>query len=302
MRQVDNLANEMDLFEALSSPIRIKIINLLSKYRELNMNELAQKLDLSNGAVTQHIKKLEKAGIISIVFSAGKHGNQKICKLVEDKIVINIVNKEIRKLYECEFGVGTFSDYEIYPTCGLATKDKIIGEVDHPKYFAHPERINCGIIWFTKGYVEYKVPNFLKQGQRAIELQFSFEISSEAPGSCNEWPSDIYFYVNGKELGYWTSPGDFGDTKGIFTPDWWFPNWNQYGLLKLLTITDSGSYIDGFKISDVTLNDLDIDHRSEITFKIAVPEYAKNIGGVTLYGKYFGNYDQDIKFKIYYED
>ena len=50
----------------------------------------------------------------------------------------------------------------------------------------------------------------------------------------------------------WTSPGDFGDVHGMFTPQWWPQNWNQYGLLKLLVINDYGTYIDGLKISDVS--------------------------------------------------
>ena len=44
------------------------------------------------------------------------------------------------------------------------------------------------------------------------------------------------FTLNNTKVGSWTSPGDFGDVHGMFTPDWWFPNWNQYGLLKMLVI------------------------------------------------------------------
>lgn len=303
MKQIDNLKEAKILFEALASDARLEIINLLSKHREMNMNEIAQKLGLTNGAVTQHMKKLIAAGIVTISAAAGKHGNQKICRLVEDKIIINIVTKHPQKLYECEIKVGNYSIFEVYPTCGLATKDKLIGEVDDPKYFAHPEHVNCDIIWFTKGYVEYIIPNFLRQNQKAVEIQISFEISSEAPGVSENWPSDIYFYLNGVELGYWTSPGDFGgETKGIFTPDWWFPNWNQYGLLKLLSVSEDGTYIDGFKISNVTIKDIDIESKNEIRFRVAVPDHAKNIGGVTLFGRNFGNYDQDIKFRIFYEE
>ena len=43
-------------------------------------------------------------------------------------------------------------------------------------------------------------------------------------------------------VGTWLSPGDFGDSRGLFTPDWWFPNWNQYGLLKLLVINKKGTF------------------------------------------------------------
>ena len=39
------------------------------------------------------------------------------------------------------------------------------------------------------------------------------------------------------ELGTWTSPGDFADIRGKYTPDWYPDNLNQYGLLKTIRIT-----------------------------------------------------------------
>ena len=95
-------------------------------------------------------------------------------------------------------------------------------------------------------------------------------------------------------------PGDFGDTKGIFTPDWWFPNWNQYGLLKLLVINNRGTFIDGLKISDVSIDQFHLDSSSKITFRMAVENDAEHVGGLTVFGKSFGNYSQDIKVGIGY--
>lgn len=95
--------------------------------------------------------------------------------------------------YDLDLSIGHYSSYEIEPTCGIATKDKLIGEVDNPNYFADPERINSSILWFTKGFIEYRIPNYLKPNQKFSEIQLSMEISSEAPGICNDWPSDIYF-------------------------------------------------------------------------------------------------------------
>jgi len=47
------------------------------------------------------------------------------------------------------------------------------------------------------------------------------EISSEAPSYNNNYPSDIVFSLKKIELGTWTSPGDFGDKRGNFNPQWW---------------------------------------------------------------------------------
>ena len=301
MIHITDLNDSLPLFKALSSDIRVQIIELLAEHKQLNMNELAEKLKLSNGAVTMHIKKLEDCGLIKINTLTAKHGIQKICCLHEDKFVIDIGVTEVENSYEAEIGVGHYSSYEVSPTCGIATKDRLIGEVDNPSYFADPQRINSDILWFTKGYIEYRIPNYLKPGQAFSEIQISMEISSEAPGVCSIWPSDIYFSLNNIYLGSWTSPGDYADSKGILTPNWWFPNWNQYGLLKLLTINKFGTFIDGLKISDITLNDINLNYKSDLLFKLAIPEDAKHIGGLTIFGKNFGNYNQGINIRIVYE-
>ncbi|MCM8710000.1 winged helix-turn-helix transcriptional regulator [Clostridium sp. SYSU_GA19001] len=301
MIHITNLKESLPLFKALSSDIRIEIIELLSEYKQLNMNDISEKLNLTNGAVTMHIKKLEECGLIKINTLTAKHGIQKICCLHEDKFVIDIGNQNIPNSYECEIGVGHYSAYEIYPTCGIATKDKIIGEVDNPSYFADPERINSDILWFTKGFVEYRIPNYLKPGQEFSEIQISMEISSEAPGNCSIWPSDVNFSLNNFHLGSWTSPGDYADTKGLLTPSWWFPTWNQYGLLKLLTINKFGTFIDGLQISDVTLEDFNLNYKSDLFFRLSVPENANHVGGLTIFGKNFGNYNQGINIRIIYE-
>ena len=126
------------------------------------------------------------------------------------------------------------------------------------------------------------------------------EISSEAPGVNNDWPSDISFLLNDVEIGTWTSPGDFGDVRGLFTPDWWFPNWNQYGLLKMIVINKDGTFIDGLRISDVNIGQLNLNYRSTIRLKLMVRDDARNVGGLTLFGTGFGNYNQDIQVRIKY--
>ncbi len=300
MIHITNLTDSLPLFKALSSDVRVNILDILSKYKKLNMNALSEKLNLTNGAVTMHIKKLEDCGLIKTTNLTGKHGLQKICSIHEDKFIIDIGVQDLATSYDIDLNIGHYSNYDISPTCGLATKEKIIGEVDNPNYFADPERINADILWFTKGHIEYRIPNYLKPNEEFSELQVSMEISSEAPGTCNIWPSDIHFFINNINVGSWTSPGDFGDNKGILTPSWWFPNWNQYGLLKLLTINSLGSFIDGLRISDITLEDLGLNYKSDILLKLAVPKETKHVGGLTIFGKNFGNYSQGISVRLIY--
>lgn len=301
MLHITSLDDGLEIFKALGSDVRVEIIKLLLKNKEMSMNELATELSITNGALTNHIKKLENCNIVTTSSESSGHGNQKMCSLHLDKILIDFEPaEESQNVYSADLKIGHFSDYRVYPTCGLASASKLIGEVDDTRYFAHPDRYNADILWFTKGYVEYEVPNFIPYSQKITQIMLSAELSSEAPGVNEAWPSDISFYLNDVRLGTWTSPGDFGDVRGIFTPDWWFPNWNQYGLLKLLVINRKGTFIDGLKISDVTIDDFNLDFRSKIKLRMAVDDDAEHIGGLTIFGKTFGNYSQDIKVNINY--
>ncbi|MFB5674381.1 ArsR/SmtB family transcription factor [Paenibacillus terreus] len=302
MIYIKDLMSGIDIFKALSSEIRLQILELLASNQELNLNEIARRLNLSNGAITMHIKKLEDSGLIEINTSVGKHGIQKVCYLNKDKLMVDLRSKDTDNLYEVEIQVGHYSNYQALPTCGLATKDSIIGDFDDPRYFADPERINSGIIWMSEGFLEYRIPNYLKPNQTFREIQFSLELGSEAPGYSDNYPSDLYFYINGKEIGFWTSPGDFGDMRGTFNPDWWPPHLNQYGMLKLIRINKDGSFIDGCRISDVTLQDIGLDYKSELTFRIAVTDKSVNKRGMTIYGKNFGNYNQDLLARVLYDE
>ena len=301
MIHIDSIDKGLDLFKALGSEVRIAIITELLKNPGMNMNELAARLNITNGALTAHIKKLETCGIISISNKTASHGNQKLCSVHADKILIELNLPDAQEnSYNTEIKVGHYCDYQILPTCGLSTSESIIGEVDDPRYFSHPARYNADILWLTQGYVDYDIPNLIPPKQRITQIMVSAEISSEAPGVNSDWPSDISFYLNGVNIGTWTSPGDFGDVQGIFTPDWWFPNWNQYGLLKMIVINKHGTFIDGLKISDKKIGDFNLTSTSSIRFRFAVDEDAEHVGGLTIFGKTFGNYAQDIKIGLRY--
>jgi predicted transcriptional regulator len=287
------------IFLALGSEIRLEILALIFEHGKLNMNELAELLGLTKGALTSHVQMLQEANLIQITTATGRRGTQKLCSLSHETLVLDFRHSRVNdSTYEIELDVGLYFNYTITPTCGIATIDHVIGSFDDPRFFSHPDRINAGILWFASGFVEYRVPNFLKPGQKMEEMVLSMEICSEAPGVNENWPSDIYFHINDTCIGYWTSPGDFGSPKGLLTPSWWYNNLNQYGLLKVLTVNKQGCFIDGVQISDVTIDTLDLNHQSEISLRISSPQEAENCGGVTIFGKGFGNYNQGIRILV----
>jgi predicted transcriptional regulator len=67
----------------------------------------------------------------------------------------------------------------------------------------------------------------------ADSLHLSLEICSEAPLHHENWPSDITVWLNGVEIGAWTSPGDFGDVRGLNIFGRHFGNYPQDIVLRL---------------------------------------------------------------------
>jgi predicted transcriptional regulator len=292
----------LPVYEALASEVRLNVLRLIAQ-KPMHNKELAETLGLSAAIMTMHVGKLEKSGLIHCKMERRNGATYKFCYPAANHIHIEFpqVQAVVREKYEITIPVGHFTDYNVFPTCGLATQEKIIGHYDDPRYFMSPERMNAEIMWIGKGFVEYKFPNYLLAGQQLEEIEISMEIGSEAPGVNESWPSDISFYLNGMALGEWTSPGDFGHSRGRLTPAWWNDNVNQYGMLKVIRINEEGTFLDGGKMSAATMEDVQASG-SFWTLRLEVAEDAAHVGGLTLFGKAFGNYEQDIVIRVYYKE
>ena len=101
------------------------------------------------------------------------------------------------------------------------------------------------------------------------------------------------------EIGTWISPGTSATSGGPDTPEWWKLEGSQYGLNKVWSVTDSGSYIDGVQISPVTIEELHLSDHHSIKVRLGIREDAQNVGGLNIFGRGFGNYDQDIVLRLF---
>ncbi|MCS7463857.1 ArsR family transcriptional regulator [Paenibacillus doosanensis] len=298
--KLDVTTNNMKVLECFSSETRVRIIELLNG-KPYNIGELAEALGLSSAIITKHIQKLEEAGIVSTENTVGKRGTQKLCSLHVDQLVLVLRTAAADKPadhggFTVELPVGQYIRYEVHPTCGLASFDKRIGMMDDPRYFDDPEHTQAEHLWFGSGFVEYRIPNYLVGQAEASSIAISLEICSEAPHYNENWPSDITFSINDTAVATWTCPGDFGSKRGLYTPPWW--NDTQYGLHKTVSVTKEGTHVDGVRFSDVQIGQLNVKAGQELRFRIACPASAANCGGVSLFGKRFGNYPQDIRVTV----
>lgn len=292
--------NAYAIIKSLASKVRLNILDLL-KDKKLNVSDIAEKLGIPQSTVSTNLKFLEEAGLVKVEIASGKKGAQKLCSPCYEEIVFQLpsMKREPQEdIIEVEMPVGLYTDFKVSPPCGLCSKNKIIGLLDVPASFHEPARSTASLIWFERGFVEYKFPNNLLVDKELKKLEVSMELSSEVVGTSKNWPSDITVWINGVEIGSWTSPGDFGDKRGKLTPEWWKLAGSQYGLLKRWSITKTGSFVDGVKVSDVVISDLGIRNHTSIKVKIGIKENAKNIGGVNIFGNSFGNYAQDIVMRL----
>jgi predicted transcriptional regulator len=293
----------IEVSKAVSNKHRMAILRLLSE-RPHNVNELAERLGLPFSTAAFNVNKLEEVNLISTELVPGR-GTQKINTRNYDQIIIDISPQEDNgeaNTVIYDMPIGDYFDCRIEPSCGIVSVDDYIGMHDDPRAFYESNRHRAQLLFFKKGFMEYRFPNHLPSDSVPEHIEFSAEVCSEAPLYKLDWPSDITVWINDVEICTWTSPGDFGGERGLLTPSWWLTNHTQYGLLKKWKITEKGIFLDGVQISDhYGVSKLNIEERPYISFKIGIKEDAVNQGGMNLFGPEFGNHSQGIEMELKYK-
>jgi predicted transcriptional regulator len=286
------------VLKALASPVRLKMLCALVEKSGLNISELAEQFQLPLSSAALHVRVLEEAGLIFTQEKPGVRGAQKICAILAEDVYLNLFHRKESDKLTRDVGyampLGSYFDCSVTKPCGIAGRRAFIGIEDAENAFYNPNRIHAQLIWFTTGFLEYRFSNHFTKSEKLLEVSFSFEACSEAPGYDNDWPSDITIWINHIEAAVFRSAGDYGDKRGIYNPEWWPDSSTQYGELHRLEISSRGCFGDGRKSSDLTLEDLRITEGEYISFKIGVKEDSEYPGGINLFGEHFGNYRQDI--------
>jgi predicted transcriptional regulator len=295
------LPRDFMILKGLASKIRLKILEILHK-GDKNVNEIKAEIGLPQSTIATNIMLLEKAKLIETRNIKAAKGTQKICSALYDEFVIELSSpiEKVNDAIEVEMPIGLYIECSVSPPCGMCSVEKIIGFLDTPASFLEPARVKAGLLWFEKGYVVYQFPNnALYQENPVRRLEVIVELSSETPGTNPHWQSDITLWVNGVEVGTWTSPGDFGDKRGTYTPKWWKLEGSQYGCNKVWSVTEEGAFIDDAPISPVTIKDLMLADHHSVKVKIGIKEDAEHVGGLNIFGRGFGNCDRDIVLRMH---
>ena len=141
VQEIDALCN---LGKALSSPVRIEILQLLYE-KGMIIGDIAKELDLPASSTAFHVNILEQAGLVQMERQPGNRGTAKFCRIKADFITVNLIKKntDIDEIFSTEMPIGAFFDCKVTPTCGLYGPNGHIGDEDSEKSFYCPDRINA---------------------------------------------------------------------------------------------------------------------------------------------------------------
>lgn len=300
--------NEIDrsclVAKALSSPVRLQLLRLLVQ-QSMTMGELAQSLYVSLSSISMHTKVLQEAGLITIIPKPGMHGAQKICGIRSDKVEFDFFSSsnttQNLQPVMINIPVGCYCEANICPPCGIVSNKNYVDIEDTPYCFFEPGHTDAQLIWFTSGYLKYRISNKELAAQNVKAISVSFEVCAEAPGYNNDWPSDIYIKLNDHFITQFRVKGDYGGMRGINNPSWWSESNTQYGELKVLYIDDREILLNGQKVSPLSLSDLKLQEGYTFLLELGVSSEAHYKGGMNLFGSNFGNYAQDIRIEVYYK-
>lgn len=296
---------------ALASKDRIHIMQLLT-YSPLSPYELSKRLNLPISSVSNHLNILQEAHLININTKQGAKRHTKMCTRYAVAASFNFsgLSSSINaNSYTVEMPIGQFTKADIHGPCGMIiypSTNHITGETnthgsctlsDFNKWF-DPLRVDARLIFFDYGYLTYSFPNNFYQNS-VSQLELSFESCSEIAFYRNDWPSDITVNINGIHAITFLSPGDFGGVRGNFTPEYIPLNSTQYGLLRKILINRNGIFLDQKLITaSKNISSFHITDNPSIEISIGVDENAVHRGGINLFGRNCGNFEQSIVLEV----
>lgn len=295
------------LCDAMSNPVRLDILRHIQADPHIfSVSSMVKALGIPATTLLFHLKKLQAAGILNIMYKTTGRGTQRF-------VTRNLHGANLTLYHHTQpgkrtsyadmysLGVGQFFEF-VGDTFSFCTDKHGFHSPNSNEFCYIPERFDAQIVYTSKGRISYRFCNLPAKQHDVTELALSLEICSEAPYFDNKYKSDITFWINGKEVAMHTCPGDFGDRRGRLNPDWWGSNNTQYGQLVTVSVNKKGVSVNGaLTASSVTIKDLNLSktNYTEITF--GNKDTALNPGGFNIFGRSFGDHPQDICLTYYYE-
>ena len=291
----------INVAEALSNRSRLEILRQLQKSPyAFTVPVLSQTLKIPKTTLLHHLNVLKKADLIDIRYESSSSTTARLVTRYIRAVSVDLYKAEPKhSVSEVErvqsIGVGCFTDASGKGFLLATDKEAYSSPSDD---FFNPHRFGAGLVALSEGTFTYLFSNSAEKQKQVKELTLSLELCSEAPYYNNDYLSDITFWINDVEVATYLSKGDYGDRSGKLSPDWWPTVNTQYGKLVVLTIKDRAVYLNGEQVrSRANINNIRINEGNGIRVTIGNKSTAAHMGGINLFGSFFGDYPQDIVLK-----
>lgn len=95
-------------------------------------------------------------------------------------------------------------------------------------------------------------------------------------------------------------PGDLGARRGRLNPPSVQNGSTQYGIWVTWAVDGEGCRVNGELVGDTKIEDLHLMEESFVRVRLGNRPDARYVGGFNLFGRHFGDYDQDLVLTVEY--
>ena len=287
-----NPETQFEIVRGLASPVRVRILRLLRRRGPLNVNQISEALGMPQSTIATNIQILEEFEFDRYGNRARPQGPAKDLRRAvrRDRDPARWRGDQPRKGHHRSRDAAR----ALHQLPCLGAVRPVLDRGDHG-------RARCA------RPVSRSVPgagraDMVRTRLRRIQVSQQCE-SAGCPGrwrSNSRWNYPRRFpapmptglptsalWVNDVKVGTWTSPGDYGDRRGVHTPRWWKLEGSQYGALTQWHISSKGTFMGTKKLSSVTLAQLRLAEHHSIRLRIGIDDKAAHPGGRQYFRPWF---------------
>jgi len=289
------------VLKVLSNSARYKILALLSQ-GPMNISELSRAVKISQPTVTTYINQLEKAGLVFSRLQKSSTGYNKICQTAYPGITLFWQDSEkpaTETEYEIEMPVGHYAGIDCSAPCYLATQAGIIASSEDFSRFYHPIRMEAEILVMGQGSINYLFPYNIPKIHKILYLELSLEmnVAFGPPDSFTE----VVLMLNHHRLEPVRLMPQKVNENHHHRLSWYPDELSTSGQLCVWRVSESGSTLNSSPAGKVNLSDLDLHPMQPIEVALETHSSIDPVGGLIIFGKRFGQHNQDIRLTVAYE-
>lgn len=292
------LKKALNVLKVLGNEPRFNILTLLMK-GPMSISEIARKIQISQPTVTTYVQQLEENGLVFTRLQRAAKGYIKLCYSLYSGISLEwdeARQKALESVYELDMPVGHYSSMNCSRPSLLANQGGILASSDDLSRFFHPIRMEAELLAMTQGVVKYLFPYNMPPEKKIHRIELSAELNiaqrhhsaltnvTLSINNCNFTPLRLDVHDGIKEHSH--------------ILDWYPKDMTTCGNLYVWQIDNQQTTLNSEPCGDFSLKDLQLQSMQPIEVSFNVESPHAPAGGMVIFGKSFGRYNQDLRLTI----